>query len=1263
MFHSLKSFIFLGIGVILFAVLTFAQTSTAALSGTVYDSSGAVVVGAAVTATNDATGVTLKQSTNNAGLYAFPSIGVGTYTVTVELTGFKTVRRTGVTLVVGTPATENINLELGDTREVVRVEASAAPINTATATLGNVVEHQAVASLPLNGRNPLNLIVLEPGVQQNSGTTLTVNGTRSMAGNVTIDGIEANEASNPVPTNNVFRINPDNVEEFKVTTSNPTPEEGKNSGLNVSIATRSGTNEYHVSAIEYFRNSVLNANEFYANAQGNPRTNIHSNQYGFDAGGPIKKNKTFAYGAWQGQQVNLALAIDKAFGHIPNVYTPEALAGNFRYFVANPASPLIINGTKVTANSPALVTPNGALAPGARNCGSPTDLNCIQTYSIFGNDPLHIGGDPGVLKLLSSYPSPNNFTTGDGLNIGGYLWNSPYEVRGPRNLIRVDHVLNSSNSLYFRVLWAEEDQLKGDPLNSRPAVFPGFPPRGEVYRPAQNYAFSWRNVINPAMVNELTLGFARFSFVFTYIDSNPNAASLPEYTFNSNTVDVAYVNQPHSIRWLNTPQLIDNFSWIHGSHQLKFGGNVRLYQQNNQGGTVASQGLVPSISLSSTLNPPGAGFGLPAVASGSTPGINATDNTVLLSSINNLLGIPANLKAAFLGNLNSDTFVGSRSGSYYSLWDTGERLKQFNFYAQDEWRAKKNLTITYGVRWEINRPPTESSEPIFVPNKPINGSQGPVTYVKADSWWQRSNWDAFAPRVGISWSPFGTKTVIHAGYGISFDPISTYMAAAAANSVPALAYVCTAATYTAPTPGCASVPNVRLSQGFPNTLPPPTLKPSSFLTPPAQLLGNAPNTVVLDPNMKQATVHQWNVSIQRQLPGDLVLQAAYVANRGERLYSQLDANQIGAAPILPQFLAMQANVNNKCNPDGSGCPNGITGQSIPLVTSGILTSAFVNSSTTRTDLSQNAAGNFAGRIEQTTLAAHLRPNQQFGSIMLLSNSADSVYHSLQTTLRKRFGGGLLFNFAYTYSKVIDDQSADPIVTTFTPTSVATIDSNHISLDRARADFDQRHVIIMTWIYELPFGKGKKWMSGAPRIVDALLGGWSLQGFNSNMSGQPFSISSGVKTAFYSAGTGTSTCCSRAVIVGNTLPSDALQPKAGVVGPAFFQDASAFALPAPGQTGMGRNMFNGPWYWDMDGAISKTFSATERVKITFRMEAFNALNHTNYRKLSSASVGSTSIISPNFGIACCQSLATSTSTAIVSNGEAYRVAQAVLKVAF
>jgi hypothetical protein len=180
------------------------------------------------------------------------------------------------------------------------------------------------------------------------------------------------------------------------------------------------------------------------------------------------------------------------------------------------------------------------------------------------------------------------------------------------------------------------------------------------------------------------------------------------------------------------------------------------------------------------------------------------------------------------------------------------------------------------------------------------------------------------------------------------------------------------------------------------------------------------------------------------------------------------------------------------------------------------------------------------------------------------------------------------------------------------------------------------------------------MKTANRLVQGALGGWSLQGFNSYMSGEPFSVTSGAKTDQFGAN-------SRAVIVGSTLPSDQLQ--AGTLGPVFFKNASAFALAAPGTTGMGRNMFQGPAFWDMDGSLSKSFNATERIKFTFRAEAFNALNHANYRKLGSTSVGSTSILSTNFGTACCQTQSTSTSTAIVSNGEAYRVVQFVLKMAF
>ncbi len=1248
--------------VLLSATLSLAQTST--ISGTVYDPSGAVVGGADVSAVNGATGVAFKQVTNEVGLYSFPSIGVGTYTITVELSGFKTARRTGLILNTGTPIVQNFTLELGGGGQEVSVEATAAVVNTTSATLGNVVEHVTVSTMPLNGRNPLNLIILEPGVVQTGSTGVNVNGLRAQSGNVTIDGIEANEASNPTPVNNVFRINPDNVQEFKVTTSNPTPEEGRNAGLNVNIATRSGGNEFHGTAVEYFRNTVLNANETFANGQGNPRTYIQSNQYGFDASGPIKKDKTFVYGSWQGQKVNLQLAIDKAFGNIPTLYTPTAMSGIYRYFVADPNNPFKINGTTITANSPLLVKPDGSLADGVRNCISASDRNCIQSYNMFANDPLKLGADLQVMKVLKSYPLPNNYASGDGLNTAGYLWNSPYQVRGPRSILRGDHNFNSNNSMFFRVMWAEEDQLRGDPLNSRPAIYPGFPPRGEVYRPAQNWALQFRTVLNPTMVNELTIGYARFKFYFTYIDSNPNAASLTRFTFNNATVD--YVNQPHSIRWLNTPQVNDNFSWIKGTHQFRFGGSVRFYQQNNQNGG-GQNNSVPSISLSSSLNPPGAAFNLPAAGTG---GIASNDNTRLLGTINDLLGIPAQLTARFISNLNNDTFNPSRTSDYYSVWATGERLKQFNGYAQDEWRARKNLNVTYGVRWEFNKPPTESSQPIYVPDKKVDGSEGPVTFVRADSLWQRSNITAFAPRIGLSYTPAGGKTVLRAGWGISFDPVSTFFATGVANSIPGVAYGCVANVNGNTTAGCAGVPNnVRLSQGFPTELPPPTSKPSSFLSPPPQNLNNAPNIAVADPNLRQATVHQWNLSIARELRGGLTLQVAYVGNRGERLYSNLDANQVETAPILPQFNIMQSNYTQGCNPDGTrpavvrgaGCPNGVP---VPWVTQGIITAAFVNASQTVTDILQNAAGNVAGRMEQSFTTTHLRPNQQFGSAIFFSNGADSNYHSMQATLRKRFAKGFQLNSTFTWSKAIDDQSSEPVGTAATPTvgGGGVIDSHNLRANRARANWDRKFVSTTNWIYELPLGKGHRWM-GNGAILNALFGGWSVQGFNAIMSGTPFSVTSGARTAFF--GTGTTAFNSRAVLAPGvtSLPDASLKVKPGVTGPVFFMDASQFALAPAGSTGMGRNSFTGPSYWDVDASIAKEFVFRERLRTRFTLEAFNALNHTNYRSLADATSGSVSILSPQFGQSCCQTRPTATSTAIVSNGEAYRVVQAVLKLSW
>ncbi len=1259
------------LGMFLVALLSVAQTSTTQISGVVRDTSGAVVPAAAVTLTNEATGVVLKQNTTDAGVYAFPAIPAGSYSVKAEGTGFKAALRANNIAQVNTPLAIDIVLQVGAATETVEVSASAETLQTSSATIGNVVEQKAIVTLPLNGRNPLNLLMYEPGVVQRSGSTVNVNGARGAAVNVTIDGIEANESTNPSPTNNIFRLNPDNVQEFKVTTSNPSPEEGRNSGANVSIATRSGTNQIHGSLFEFFRNTKLNAQEFYANAAGNQKPIIQLNQYGFEVGGPIRKNKTFFFASWQGQQVNFADPVDKVYGSAVNLYTPGALSGNYRYFVSDPRNPLVIGGQKITQNSQLLVDPRtGQYVAGVHNCAAASDTNCVATYNIFANDPSKTGLDSAVKSVLGGYPAPNSFSGGDGLNLGTYQWNTPVKIRGPQYLIRVDHTINSKHNVFFRYLGAEQDSLNGDPANSRPVVIPGYPPRGEVFRPAANAALGFRSVITPRLVNEFTVGFSRWQFLFTQGEANPLFPNTPRFTFNNSTVD--YTSNPRTYRAVNTPQFVENINYIMGNHVFRFGGNIRSYQHNDQRGDVGGTSLTPAISLSRSTRPP-AGFTLPSVATATAAGISATDLTRLQGTINDLLGIPAGLTQVFMGDLKNDTFLPFRSGSGVTLWAQGQRARQYDFFAQDEWKVRRDLTINYGVRWEINPPVTEAGDRAYVPNKAIDGSQGPVTFVHSDAWYQNHNWGAFAPRLGLAWSPRNsTKMVIRAGYGMAFDPLSTFAVTSVAASVPGQTLTCNSSFSgtngaLVTTPGCQAVKDVRIGAGFQNEMTPPSVKPSTFLTPPAQILTNAPNVRVFDPNLKLPTVHMWNLTLQRELPGGYVVSLAYVGRRGTRLWRAWDANQIDAKPILPSFLAMQKNfaLPGGCRPDGtlpsgSPCPGAAV---VPLLQQGIVNSTFLNSATTTTDLQQNAAGNFAGRTEQTTLGAKIRPNQQFNQIMVIDNGGDSNYHAAQMTFRKRFDkAGVLLNGSYTLSKSIDNLSIDPVGSTvgggLTTTNARTpVDGRNYQNERARSDFDQRHVFNMTGIYELPVGRGKKLLGSANPLVNAMVGGWGMNGIYTYQSGEPFSVRSGVLTSNFSSQ-------SRAALKqGASVPASFLQDKAGVSGPVFFQNADAFTFPNPGDVGLGRNIFQGPSYWNLDVAITKSFQMGERIKMLFRTELFNALNHPNFRNPRDASVGSPAITSGVFGQACCVTLSTASSATTNQNGESWRVIQFALKMTF
>ncbi len=1274
--------------IIFSAVFVNAQTGSSRITGTVADINGSIIEGAKVTLTNEATGVSLTQVTTSGGVYAFTSVTAGKYTVAVEQPGFKKSVKTGNVLEVSTPLNVDIALEIGQVAEVVTVESDRATVQTNTAVIGNVVDQKTIENLPLNGRNPLNLILQEPGIVQRSGgaagSGVHINGSRDRAFNVTIDGIDANESSVPNPVSNIYRINPDNVQEFKVTTNNATAEEGRNSGAAITLTTRSGGNGFHGTLFHFLRNDALNSKEFFANALNQPKRVTKLNQFGFELGGPIVKKKTFFFGSYQTNYVNFSQPIDQSFG-VPIVYTAAAKSGNFRYFrasadplrgfyidngnviVAPVAAPPSTTAVRITRNSPLLVGAAGGLIQGVVNCSATVTDNCIQSYNILTGNPALTTLNSTVGSYLSTLPLPNSFNAGgDGLNTAAFLWNPPTAIRGPAISARVDHNFNENNSVFGRYLYSKYNTLGGDPLNGRPQVFPGFPPLGEVFRNTSNLVIGYRHNFSSYIVNDLRVGYSKFDFLFTQGEANPAYPNISPVDYN--LISEPYNNTPRTQRNVFTPQILDSLNIVSGSHVIGLGFNARFYRHHDRRGQPGGVNLTPRVLLSATTRPP---VGFAAAA-----GINSTDNSNLLSTINNLLGIPSQIQQTYIGDLQNDVFLPFQVDGKVTLFDETHIVNQYNMYIQDEWKVRSNLTLNYGVRWEINPAPHTADGKTYVASTPILA--GPTTFVKANSWYKRDNLGAFGPSLGIAYAPdfksgflktvFGEsgKSAIRLGYRIAFDPISSFQVTAAAGRVPGLLLTCsTTIGETNPTPplGCvlpSSVTSGARLGAFPNELPAPTAKPSSFLNLPLQLNSNAPPITVFDPNLKLPTVHQWSLSLQRELPLKMVMQLAYVGRRGERLYFAGNRNQINADKILPDFIAAQRNIAAGCAASGTGCPTGVTGTPIGLVTSGILTAAFLNSSTTLSELQLNAAGSFAGRIENTTLALGLRPNQQFSTITYLDNSGDSNYHAFQFTLRRRFAQGLGVAVAYTFGKSIDNQSVDPVGAASggglsTTTSRAPSDIRNLREERARSDFDRTHVFNVTAVWELPVGKGKSIFGDAPGWLNQIIGGWTVNGISTYMSGEPFAVRSGVLTS-------NAAHESRAVVTDPNLRAR-LQNIPGIAGPVLFANTDGFALPLPGQNGSGRNIFTAPGYYNLDIGLIKQFSITERVKLDFRTEMFNVLNHPNFDNPRDASVGSPSFRSSLFAQTCCAAVAPPSTQAIIQTGESARVIQFALKLKF
>lgn len=1139
--------------------------------------------------TNEGTGGSFSTSTSSSGTYVIDSLQVGSYTVEVDAPGFKKYFSRANALTIGAPMTVNATLAIGTLTESVEVSGSAEEVQTSTSgNFGNLFTENSIRELPIvgtRGRSPLDLVLIQPGVVSgaNTGGGVHVNGARDRSWNYTLDGIDINETSASGSDFSPLRTNPDSIAEFRVITGNATAEYGRNSGGQVAMVTSSGTNSVHGEAFWFYRTPRLNANDYTNTLDGIGKAQFVQNITGLSMGGPIIKNKTFIFGNVQFLQAKNTASTTRT------VYTAQARQGILRY---------VVGGRNQPASTPnASVDAAGNVLPGVQ----------IGTYNVVSNDPQHIGIDKTIQTYLANMPLPNRFdisgTAGpiDGLNTAGFVFGAGQQERQHDDTIKIDHIFNSKNTVFFRGAWGSQD-TNCDAGNGGQPVFTGLPCIVNTQRSPQNLAFNWRYSPGANLTNELVVGQSRFTFNFAQPSND-----LTQIGFNSSPVNTTAIYDFANLRTLKTYQFVDNLTWNRGAHTVKFGTNLRFQKHFDVRGSIAGQDATTDVDFSrtiATVDP--ATFNLPT-------GLNvAFDQPNFQDNINFLLGRVGSITRGFASK--GDQFVPG-------LFKFESDYPELDFYAQDTWKVRPGLTIDAGLRWEIKLSPSNPDGLITHPNQPVAVGAPPSDTLKwVDGSFYKSDFHGLGPSLGIAWDPFRKGTTsIRANYRLAYDRIQTFALSS---------------TVIANLPG--------LTQGLVNTdygqsggrlanlqpLPPPTVKPSDLRQP--QPFSTNSITVV-DPNFKTPTTHEWGLSVQHQIARSTVFEADYIGRRAYHLIGAYNANQDqifgngflagfnavkagGDSPYFDQLLAGDSRLN--AGETGSQLVRRLFASNLALNSVGALASSI--------------ATRLQGGKSVTSLSGAglfpLIPFPQFGGGINVIDSNDfSTYHALQLQLQRRYQNGLTGQVSYTFSKSLDTRSFDPTfsqVSTGSAQSAAStpIDIYNRRLNYAPSDFDRTHVVQSYWVYELPFGQGKRFAGHTNGFVSRVIGGWEVAGVLTLESGRPFTVYSGSNTVSNVRQT-PANCdhCSR------DLGQVFIDPVSSYKFYFTADQRAKFSTPAPGDfSNTGRNYFRGPGYFDVDATLAKTIRINERFRLQIRTDATNLANHP------SADIPTAVITSTTFG---------------------------------
>jgi Carboxypeptidase regulatory-like domain len=1147
-----------------------AQGTTSRVLGVVTDQSGAVVPGATVTLANRDTGVSFNTVTTGVGTYTFEAIQVGTYSLTVELQGFKKFISTGNRVNISEPTTINAKLEAGGVSELVEVIASAPVVQTSTSgNLGMTFEQKTIESLPIiggRGRNVLDLVLTQPGVVSgaNTGGGVHVNGARDRSWNYTLDGIDNNESSAGGSDFAPLRTNPDSLAEFRVLTGNVTAELGRNSGGQVNMVTRSGTNRLSGTAYYFDRRPEYNANEWENNLQGFTKSNFTQKMPGFSVGGPIKKNNTFFFLNSQWLQADITRVVTRT------VYTQQARQGIWRYSLAGRSQPFGVAGASIDANGNPVVP--------------------IGSYNVAANDPQHRGLDPTIQAMIGLTPLPNNFNgVGDGLNTAGYSWQPLEQERQNDWVTKIDHVFNGRHSAFARIAKGYQNTLC-DNANGGLAPFSGVDCLVNTTRDPYNWAGNWRWNSKSNLVNELVVGDNHFTFNFITPDADP---SKP--TFVNLQITAPQDFEVGNLRTIDTYQFVDNLSWVHGAHSLKFGTNIRYQRHTDERGSVAGLDVSPWVDFSTGINTVDpATFGIPGDIN------TAFDRPALQTGINALLGRVGNISQGFVQR--GSTYAPGGTTFLFKAW-----YPEMDFYAQDTWKPKTNLTVDAGLRWELKMHPSNPDNLIRVPSQRVAFDAAPsntLSWVPGDLY--KNDLNNLGPSIGAAWDPKGDgKSVVRANYRIAYDRINTFLLSSAIfQSIPGITTGVVNTTF-----GQAGG---RLRDGLPSIAP--TASPTDFLSP-----ATSANSIrVVDPNFQSPITHGWAISYQREIFSKTMLEIAYVGRRAEHLFGAYNVDQADYRTngFLDAFNIAKAGgesalLNQLLGPD--------TRRNAGESGTAMLRRLFAS------NLSLNAVAATAAALGQRIQGGKTLPElaglspffffkyPQFLSstgVIVIDSNDYSRYHALEVKLERRFGNGAGYLVAYTLSRSKDTRSFDPAFTTVATAnsqsaSSTPFDINDRSLNYALSDFDRTHVFQGQLVWELPIGKGRRFANGASTALDAVIGGWQLAGQLVVESGRPMTIYSGSNT-FSNVVQTPANCTGCASDLG------AVHDEGGVVFYLSPEERAKFSNPDPGAfSNVGRNFFRGPMFENLNVTASKRTRVVGQQYLEFRIDATNVLNKPSF----------------------------------------------------